>query len=259
MRYRIILNYCGAGFSGWQVQPGQESVQGAVESALGTLLSAPVQIVGAGRTDTGVSACGYVAHFDWDGEAPDCGLLRYKMNSLLPDGISVTLVEPAQDDFHARFDAVSRTYRYFLHRTKDPFLADRSYFYGYPELDFEAMNRAAALLLGKHNFTCFEKKGSDNRTSICTVTAAEWKKYTPAVCAGGGECWYFEISADRFLRNMVRAVTGTLLEVGRGKRSVEDFASLVLPPDFDAGEKPLRSLAGESVPGHALFLTEIRY
>ena len=278
MRYRIDLSYDGAPFCGWQIQPSDPSVQEELEKALSTLLRSSVGVVGAGRTDTGVSATRYVAHFDFEGSVPegvakdgavDCKQLVYKLNAILPKAISIQGIAPAADDFHARFDAVCRQYQYYIHRHKDPFLEGRSFYYGYPDVDFEAMNKAAELLLGRHDFSCFEKSGGDNKTSVCTVYKAIWEPYTPELsslknAAGKFIYWRFTIEADRFLRNMVRAIVGTLLEVGRSRRSKADFASLILDapasPDTPQAEKPsLRSNAGESVPGHALFLTDIRY
>lgn len=265
MRYAITLNYDGSAFFGWQIQPDAQSVQETVEKALSTLLKTEISIVGAGRTDTGVNAIGYVAHFDCDAVGhpllEDPGQLVFKLNAILPGEISVSSVAPADNDFHARFSAARREYRYFIHRGKDPFAGRYSWLCGYPGLDFAKMNEAAALLKGTHDFSCFEKTGADNRSSVCTVFDAFWRQYTPEICTPEGEYWYFCISADRFLRNMVRAVVGTLIEVGRGKRSVANFASLILPPSEEktAGGKSVRSLAGESVPGNALFLTEIRY
>ena len=278
MRYRIDLSYDGAPFCGWQIQPSDPSVQEELEKALSTLLRSSVGVVGAGRTDTGVSATRYVAHFDFEGSVPegvakdgavDCKQLAYKLNAILPKAISIQGIAPAADDFHARFDAVCRQYQYYIHRHKDPFLEGRSFYYGYPDVDFEAMNKAAELLLGRHDFSCFEKSGGDNKTSVCTVYKAIWEPYTPELsslknAAGKFIYWRFTIEADRFLRNMVRAIVGTLLEVGRSRRSKADFASLILDapasPDTPQAEKPsLRSNAGESVPGHALFLTDIRY
>ncbi|MBQ3712202.1 MAG: tRNA pseudouridine synthase A [Bacteroidales bacterium] len=317
MRYKITLSYDGAPFCGWQRQPDAPSVQEALETALQTLLGEPVPVTGAGRTDTGVSAVDYVAHFDARQEL-DAGHLACKLNAILPVSIAVSKLEPAAPDFHARFDARKRTYTYFLHRCKDPFLATRSYFYGYPEVDFEAMNKAAAMLVGTHDFSCFQKVGSDNKTTTCTVFEAGWQPYAPAGGTlasdpvrgstahpsqpGGGaprsegnrgprksadfwgaheggtplggkvppaspQYWFFRISADRFLRNMVRAIVGTLLEVGRGRRSLEEFAALILPPAPNASGAGIapknspsrRCLAGESAPGHALFLTAIEY
>ncbi len=253
--------YDGTPFCGWQVQPSSPSVQGELEKALGMLLKASVGVVGAGRTDTGVSASGYTAHFDFEGQL-DCKQLKYKLNAVLPKAIAVQSVSEADADFHARFSAVCRQYRYFLHRVKDPFLEASSYYYGYPDVDFDAMNKAAGMLLGTHDFCCFEKSGGDNKTSVCTVFKAEWKPYSPVLgqAGEGAVYWCFTIEADRFLRNMVRAIVGTLLEVGRGRRTLDSFSSLILEADKSAPKRPsLRSNAGESVPGHALFLTEIRY
>ncbi len=273
MRYRIDLSYDGAGFCGWQIQPRDPSVQETLEKALGTLLKQPVGVTGAGRTDTGVNASHYVVHFDFDAPVPaalqgpeglDCEQLRYKLDAILPRSVAVSSVLPADPDFHARFGALRRQYTYYLHRSKDPFLEAHSYFYGYPEVDFDAMNRAAQALLGTHDFSSFEKSGGDNKTSVCTVFSARWEAYEPSPCSaaslGGGRCWRFVIEADRFLRNMVRAIVGTLLEVGRGRRSEAEFAALVLAVGETSKDAPSRrSDAGESVPGHALFLSKIEY
>lgn len=263
MRYAITLSYDGSDFCGWQIQSGAPSVQECLEKALSTLVGEKVSVTGAGRTDTKVNAIGYVAHFDVSAEAPlDTALLTCKLNAILPPSVAISGVSPATPEFHARFDAVRREYTYFIHRTKDPFMDAFSYRCGYPGLDFEAMNRAAAFLLGEHDFACFEKTGGNSKTSICTVYEAFWAPYTPshlAVLPSSGEegtaspsYWYFRISANRFLRNMVRAIVGTLIEVGRGKHSPERVLSLL-----DGGGT--RSDAGESVPGHALFLTSVQY
>ena len=266
MRYSIVLSYAGAGFCGWQRQPSDPSVQECLEDALGKLLGGEVPVIGAGRTDTGVNAIGYVACFDGpEGLAADD--FCYKLNAILPRSVVVSCLAPAGADFHPRFDAVRREYTYFLHRCKDPFVEAFSWQCGYPLLDFEAMNSAAAALLGTHDFSCFEKKGGDNKTSVCTVFEAYWKPYVPGFRtvipseAKESRYWYFRISADRFLRNMVRAIVGTLIEVGRGKRSLNDFAGLILPADNPSAKSkgPNRSLAGESVPGHALFLSKVEY
>lgn len=263
MRYKITLSYDGAQFNGWQVQPDAPSVQGSLEKALSTLLRSDITVTGAGRTDTGVNALAYVAHFDSEAPAGDdfCAQLSYKLNAILPRSIAVLSVEPADDDFHARFGATRREYTYFLHRVKDPFVDRYSYFFTFP-LDFDAMNEAASLLVGTHDFSCFEKLGADNRTSVCTVFGARWEKYTPTLCATKspeGEYWVFRISANRFLRNMVRAVVGTLLDVGRGRRTVAQFAELIDPGEVSGTGKVPRNLAGESVPGNALFLSGITY
>lgn len=285
MRYFIKLSYDGSAFAGWQVQPNAASVQECLESALSKLLRCPIGVVGAGRTDALVNAVGYVAHFDYD-SVIDTDALGYKLNAILPRQIvihdmwsaEVAPDTPERELPHARFSAKRREYTYFLHRTKDPFVESWSYFCPWG-LDIDAMNEAARALLGTHDFSCFEKVGSDNRTSICTVTEAFWTPYQPThvalmgyrpACprpgAADGACpdyLYFRISADRFLRNMVRAVVGSLLEVGRGRRTVADFAALVLPAGGSPSEQPrdtsLRSLAGESVPGHALFLSKVDY
>ena len=252
------LSYNGAPFSGYQVQPGQPTVQETLEKALSTLLKEEISIVGAGRTDTGVNAVGYAVSFD----GPDLGesdaeVLCCKLNAILPREIKIHSLREAPADFHARFSARRREYTYFIHRKKDPFADRFSYLYTFPKLDVAAMNEAARAILGTHDFSCFEKTGSSNKTSICTVTEAQWVPYTPThVSVMGypceeGDYLYFRISADRFLRNMVRAVVGTLLEVGRGRRSVGSVAALV-----DSGT---RSDAGESVPGHALFLSGVDY
>lgn len=261
MRYRIDMSYDGSDFCGWQRQSTDSSVQETLEKALGAVLREETEVTGAGRTDTGVHASAYVAHFD-SAAGIDCSLLRYKLNSMLPESIAIKSIAPAGEEFHARFDARYREYVYLLHRCKNPFLQKRSYFYPWPELDFDAMNRAAALLVGTHDFSCFEKGGSDNKTSVCTVTKAEWSPWTPPGAGNDGErqYWQFRIGADRFLRNMVRATVGTLLDVGRGRRRVEEFASLILPPDKEKRrDASLRSLAGESVPAHALYLDKVEY
>ena len=289
MRFFLTLSYDGSAFCGWQVQPNASTVQECLEASLSTLLKERVSVVGAGRTDSRVNAIGYVAHFDYD-RVIDTAKLGCKLNAILPASIVIHDVSPAAGDTsgvplealpHARFSAKRREYTYFLHRTKDPFVEAFSFFCPWG-LDVEAMNRAAQALLGTHDFSCFEKVGSDNRTSVCTVTEAFWAPYRPAhvaltgyrpacgsIVSDAGEGYlYFRISADRFLRNMVRAVVGSLLEVGRGRRSAEDFAALVLPVSGDGDQErkrtdaegtPLRSLAGESVPGKALFLSGIDY
>lgn len=273
MRYIVNLSYDGSCFCGWQIQPNAKTIQECLQTALSTLLKEDIQVVGAGRTDTGVNAIGYVAHFDCTSADIDAADFRYKLNAILPRSITIHSVVPARKsepgnafgEFHARFDAKRREYTYFLHRTKDPFIEKYSWQCMY-DLDLDAMNKAAAMLVGRHDFSCFEKNGTDCKTSICTVFEAGWHEYTPSHVSLMGftptsemPYLYFRVSADRFLRNMVRALVGTLLEVGRGKRSVESFAELILPVEENAGKICRRSLAGESVPGHALFLSGIDY
>lgn len=257
MRYRIRLSYNGSAFSGWQIQPNAPSVQECLQRALKTLLNESITITGAGRTDTKVNAINYIAHFDAESSHDiDMDFLRYKLNAILPAEIAVHEVSVVRDDFHSRFDATSREYKYFIHRKKDPFMSDRSYLFTLP-LDLEAMNRGAALLLGEHDFSCFEKVGGNNKTSVCNITDARWETWTPdhvrmmGYPCIDGDYIVFTVRADRFLRNMVRAIVGSMIEIGRGKRSPEWIGELV-----DHGT---RSDAGQSVPGHALFLTECAY
>ena len=272
MRYILCLSYDGSAFCGWQIQPSSPSVQQCLEEALAKLCGGPVAVTGAGRTDTGVHAADYVCHFDLTGSLPfEASDFCYKLNAILPRSVVVHAVLPAADDFHARFSATQRSYTYFIHRKKDPFVAAYSWQCGFPGLDFDAMNEACQYLLGTHDFSCFEKVGGANKTSLCTITEAFWKPYTPThvqlmrwpVDAGHDEegrhsrldresaYWYFRVSADRFLRNMVRAIVGTLIEVGRGKHDPAWVKELI--------ETGTRGDAGESVPGHALFLSKVRY
>ncbi|MCM1503318.1 MAG: tRNA pseudouridine(38-40) synthase TruA [Bacteroidales bacterium] len=257
MRYTIKLSFDGSGFSGWQKQNNAVSVQGELSRALTVLLGAPADVTGAGRTDAGVNAINYIAHFDAPGHlAENAAHICYKLNAILPKGIVIHEILPAPDDFHARFTATSREYHYFIHRVKDPFSERFSYLCRYP-LDMEKMNQAAAYLLGQHDFSCFEKAGSDNATSICTVFEARWECYTPDHCrimgapCREGDYIVFRIRANRFLRNMVRAIVGTLVDVGRGRRDPSWVKELI--------EGGTRSDAGESVPGKALFLTRVTY
>ena len=262
MRYSICISYDGSKFCGWQVQPEAPSVQACLENTLSRLLNRPVAVTGAGRTDTAVNAVNYIAHFDLDGPLPFGQTdFCYKINAMLPRSVAVLSVCQVPDDFHARFSARRREYTYFINRAKDPFVRSYSWLCGFPSLDFDAMNTACSFLLGTHDFSCFEKTGTDVKTSICTVYDAFWKPYTPShlqVMAEEGITlpedsgyWYFRIAADRFLRNMVRAVVGSLIEVGRGKHSPEWIAQLI--------EHGTRGDAGESVPGHALFLSKVLY
>ena len=257
MRYKIRLSYDGSAFCGWQIQNNARTVQGDLENALGTLLGSPVQVVGAGRTDSEVNAVNYIAHFDApDNVSIDAEHLCYKLNAILPREISVAEVAAAGDEFHARFDARSREYHYFIHFRKDPFCEKYSYRMRY-QLDIEKMNQAAAHLLGEHDFSCFEKVGGNNATSICTVTEARWSTYEPTHVGmmgypcEDGDYIVFKVCANRFLRNMVRAIVGSLIEVGRGKKDPSWIAELI--------ESGTRSDAGSSVPGNALFFTGAEY
>lgn len=256
MRYRLTLSYDGSAFSGWQIQNNARTIQDIIQHSLSVLLKEEVTVTGAGRTDAGVNAINYIAHFDSDVPDLDADNLGYKLNAILPKEITVHKIVTETVDFHARFDAKSREYHYFIHRSRDPFAERYSYFCGY-NINLEEMNKAAAYLLGTHDFSCFEKKGGSNRTSICTVYEAEWTTYTPTHVgllgypAKKDDYIVFRIRADRFLRNMVRAIVGSLIDVGRGKREAEWIRTLTL-----GGE---RSCAGESVPGKALFLNKVDY
>lgn len=259
MRYSIRLSYNGSRFFGWQRQKGGvPSVQGELERALTIFLGEEISVTGAGRTDTGVNAVNCIAHFEMPGDKPvhEPAQFVYKMNAILPNGITVHDVHPVTDDFHARFSAVSREYRYFLHRKKDPFMENFSWHCRYG-LDMDGMNRAARYLLGEHDFSCFEKTGGNNLTSICTVHEARWENWVPdhvrmlGYPYEEGDFLVFSISANRFLRNMVRAIVGSLVDVGRGKHGPEWIGELI-----STGS---RSDAGESVPGNALFLSRVGY
>lgn len=255
MRYTIKLSYDGGNFCGWQVQPSDITVQGEVQRALSTLLRTEISVTGAGRTDTGVNAIGYVAHFDYDGDLPFSARdFCYKLNAILPREIAVHSVGAASDDFHARFGATRRRYHYFIHFSKDPFVEKFSW-KCHHGLDLEKMNEACAYLLGTHDFSCFEKTGGNNATSICTISDARWEHYRPTHCEmmgyEGGDYIVFTVSADRFLRNMVRAIVGSMVEVGRGRKSPEWIGELI--------QTGTRCDAGESVPGHALFLSRVDY
>jgi len=241
-RYFIYFSYDGTNYHGWQIQPHDNSVQAELQRALSTLMRCPMEVVGAGRTDTGVHARLMVAHFDCE-QPIDCHQLAYKLNRLLPRDIAVGKIEPVASDMHARFSATSRTYYYYVHTQKNPFLRAYSCELHY-DLDFELMNQAAATLLEYDDFGAFCKSHTDVKTTLCKVTEARW------IQTGASE-WYFVITANRFLRNMVRAVVGTLIEVGRHRMTVDDFRRVV------EGKK--RTAAGESMPGHALFLVDVRY
>lgn len=267
MRYRITLSYAGEPFCGWQIQENAVTVQGEVEKALSIILKEDIHIVGAGRTDTGVNALRYTAHFDCnriianernetcDRETISKEYLAYKLNAILKKGILIHDISECDENFHARFDAKSRKYIYFVHTGKDPFIEERSYRFPY-ELDVDKMNEAAAILLGRHDFSAFEKTGGDNTTSECTVFSAGWSSYTPhylSACGLDGEGQYliFTVCANRFLRNMVRAMVGTLLEIGRGKRDPQWIAQVL--------QSRNRCSAGQSVPGKALFFCGAEY
>ena len=241
-RYFIYLSYNGKNYCGWQVQPNGTSVQGCLEAALSTLLRRETPIVGAGRTDAGVHARLMVAHFDSPEAIADLGQLAYKLNRILPRDIAVDRVVAVRADAHARFDATSRTYKYYVATRKDPFRSDFVYQLPNP-LDFDAMNRACPILFEYIDFTSFSKLHTDVKTNNCLIKRADWELED--------DMWVFTISADRFLRNMVRAIVGTLIEVGRGKLDAAGLRRVIEAKD--------RGRAGMSVPGHALFLVDVTY
>ncbi len=241
MRYFIELSYNGGNYCGWQRQNNSPTVQESIEKALSMLLRTSIGITGAGRTDTGVHASHYVAHFDAEGV--DCDWLKYKLNVLLERDIAIKFIYQVDDAAHARFDACEREYTYVISLNKSPFNYNMAWHYNIP-LDIEAMNQAAAHLLDHTDFTTFAKLGSDNRTNICDVRYAKW------VRSENNEL-IFTIRADRFLRNMIRAIVGTLVDVGRGRYSPERFNQII--------ESRTLANASVSAPAHGLFLSNIKY
>lgn len=245
MRYFMRLAYRGAPFHGWQSQPGEVTVQSTLEAALSTVIRQPVKITGAGRTDTGVNARMMTAHFDLEKPITDNAAVVRGVNSLVGKDIAVYEIRETAPDWHARFDAKSRTYHYYAVPEKSPFFYPLSW-KAPAGLDYGAMNRAAEILLETEDFTSFSKLHTDTKTNICHVTHAQWHEVEAVPGA-----MVFVITADRFLRNMVRAVVGTLVEVGRGKMSIEQFRRVV--------EARNRCAAGTSMPPQALFLWEVEY
>jgi tRNA pseudouridine38-40 synthase len=243
MRYFIHLSYDGSRYHGWQIQPNGISIEGEIERCLSTLLGAPVDIVGAGRTDAGVHARHMVAHFDVEEPIADTSQLTYKLNRMLPPDIRIEKTESVDDDMHARFSAKWRKYHYYVSLKATPFNRQYTWLCHY-DLDFQLMNEAARMLLEYKDFACFCKSHTDVKTTLCDVVQAEWIKI-------GDYDWVFVIKANRFLRNMVRAVVGTLVEVGRHRMTLEQFRSVI--------EGKSRCQAGESMPANALFLEEITY
>ena len=237
------LAYKGAAFHGWQSQPNAVSVQSMIEEALSRYCRREVTIVGAGRTDAGVNARMMLAHLDLDIEPAATQRLVGALNAMVGRDIVIYGLHPVGPDAHARFDAVSRTYHYYAHTRKSPFTHDLSWLAS-PELDFDAMNAAAAMMLGRRDFTSFSKLHTDTRTNICDLREARWEQID-------ADNWRFVITADRFLRNMVRAVVGTLVDVGRGKIMPEEVMKII--------DKQDRCAAGTSMPAHALFLWQVDY
>lgn len=243
MRYFVRLAYDGTVYHGWQIQENAHSIQAEIEQCLQKLLGENISVIGCGRTDTGVHAKEFYLHFDIQKVLPmDFPRFLYKCNSILPKDIVFYEIMEVKDDVHARFSALSRSYTYHIHTRKSPFLRQYSFFHPL-ELDIQKMNQAAKILFEYVDFSAFSKSKTQTKTNNCKIIEAYWEQK--------GHQFIFHISADRFLRNMVRAIVGTLLEVGKGKLTMEDFRQII--------ESKNRSNAGMSVSGNALFLTQITY
>lgn len=241
MRYFFEIAYNGRNYAGWQSQANATSVQSVVENALSHLVKSPVKIYGSGRTDTGVHCEQQYFHCDLE-KAIDIDTLVFKLNSFLPRDIVIKGIRRVRDEASARFDAVERSYQYRITKEKNPFLEGLAW-HSFKPVDVSTMNRAAALLVGEHDFECFSKVHTDVNHFLCTVKRAHWREQ--------GAMLEFDITANRFLRGMVRSIVGTLLDVGTGKTSVRDFQAIIASRD--------RKKAGANVPPHGLYLTRIKY
>ncbi len=248
MRYFLKISFQGAAYHGWQIQPHDVSVQETIEKALAMVLRHETPITGAGRTDAGVNATTMYAHFDTEKPITDLRLLARSLNGILPQDIAIHEIIPVDDTAHARFDATSRTYHYLAHTGKSPLLRATSW-QCKPQLNFNLMNEAAAKLLDYEDFTSFSKLHTDVKTNNCHITEANWQRCESIDT--NVQQWVFTITADRFLRNMVRAIVGTLVEVGMHKITVEEFCHII--------EKKDRCAAGTSMPAHALYLWDVKY
>lgn len=242
-RYFIFISFKGTLYHGWQLQPGSVTVQKIIDDALSTILNEKISTTGAGRTDSGVHALVFCAHFD--SIIPELAYrsnLIFRLNRYLPKDISVSRIVKAHDDAHARFSAVSRTYRYYISRIKNPFMDDVSWFI-HGDIDVNTMNKACKILMKYNDYTSFSRLHSGTKTNLCKVLLASWTEESNRLI--------FTIKADRFLRNMVRAITGTMVDVGRGKTSISEFEEIIKAKD--------RSMAGKSAPAKGLFLEDIEY
>ena len=238
-RYLLHISYLGTNYSGWQIQKNANTIQGLIMEGFHLILDKSISlIVGAGRTDAGVHAVNFFAHFDY--YFIDVDKLRYKLNRLLPDDIVIHSIRNVSDDYHARFSALSRTYEYWISTVKDPFLINRSYFF-FQELDFNLMNQSAKMLIGTHDFGAFSKSKPDN--PMCSIKSAVWVKSKNMLI--------FSIKADRFLHNMVRCIVGTLVKVGMHKMSLDDFSQVLV----DGSQSKL----AYSVPASGLYLMNVKY
>jgi tRNA pseudouridine38-40 synthase len=244
-RYFVELSYNGSTYFGWQRQPNQLSVQEEIENAFSKLLgNKQVLVTGCGRTDSGVHAQHYVLHVDLE-KVENPRHLVFKLNRVLPSSVAIHSIAEVSAEMHARFSATSRTYRYYVHQFKDPFKEETSCYF-MQQLDYEAMNLAANLLLGTKDFTSFSKVNTDVKTNVCTIIQAQWHPEKEKK-----DVYYFEITANRFLRNMVRATVGTLLKVGLGKMEPQAILEVL--------EKKDRGAAAVSVPAHGLYLWKVAY
>ena len=241
-RYFVELAYKGTTFHGWQVQQNALSVQEELNKALAILCKFPVETLGCGRTDTGVHASQFFAHFDLAEIIADLSVFTFRLNAIIAHDIVIFQMLAVADDAHARFDATLRSYSYYIARVKNPFLQELTWLWT-QEMNIPLMNVAADLLLTHENYGCFNKSGGQQFTTKCTIAEARWMEE--------GDVVRFTISANRFLRGMVRAIVGTMLEVGKEKRSIDNFKNLLLSED--------RTLAGQAVPAQGLFLEEVKY
>jgi tRNA pseudouridine38-40 synthase len=241
LRYFLEFAYKGTNYHGWQYQPNATSVQETLTKALSTILKTEIELVGAGRTDSGVHAKQMFAHFDFDQEI-DIPYLNHKLNSFLPKDIAILNIHKVHDEAHARFDATKRTYEYHIHTKKDAFESNDSW-YNQNDLNLEKMNDACKILFNYIDFECFSKVHTDVNTFNCKIFEANWTKNDNRLV--------FTISADRFLRNMVRAIVGTMVNIGLEKVSLQDFIQIIESKD--------RKKAGFSVPAHGLYLTKVEY
>ena len=241
MRYFIEFSYNGKNYFGYQIQPNDISVQEELEKALSTILREPIKTVGAGRTDTGVHAKKMFAHFETGQVLSD--QLSHKLNSFLPADICIKRIFQVKDDFHARFDATYRTYEYYISLEKNPFTQDSAWQLWRRNIDVDKMNEACKILFEYEDFTSFAKLHTDNKTNLCKMYKAEWEQ--------NGTELKFTVSANRFLRNMVRAIVGTMIEVGSGKMQPEEVRKVI--------ENKNRNAAGVSAPAHALYLVDVGY
>ncbi len=240
-RYFLDISYNGTNYHGWQIQPNAETVQAELQACLTKVLREPIEVMGSGRTDTGVHAKQQVVHFETDQDL-DARDLIFKLNSILPVDISANSLRAVKYDAHTRFDAIERAYEYYINKQKSPFSVGLSYYFKY-DLNVELMNQAAKELIGEQDFESFSKVKTEVNNFICTIVKAEWRTENDKLV--------FHVKANRFLRGMVRALVGTLLDVGQGKLTVEEFVNIIKAKD--------RKVAGRAVPAHGLFLTAVNY